>query len=299
VNDVVDAHCHVFVDAEVPVTPSVGAAAYEPPPVDVEDHARHLAESGCERGVLVQPSAYGSDHRCLLAALSARPAELRGVACIDLDTSDATLREMHDLGVRATRVQDGYPGGVPVESLVAIGQRVARLGWHVELWTDVRRHVDWLGDAVRSCPVPVVFDHLGYVPSDAGLDDPGVRLMLSLLEEGHAWVALSGLERLLPSGSEPGGVGFARAWERHEASIAARVSACVEAGADRLVWGTDWPHVGVRLPLPSGQEVRARLDRWVPDEATRRRILVDNPGRRYDLNRPGFRGGRTSATSSY
>jgi 2-pyrone-4,6-dicarboxylate lactonase len=280
---VVDAHCHVFVDAGVPATPRVGVAAYEPPPVDVNDHAIHLKRSGADCGVLVQPSAYGDDHSCLLAALRRRPAELRGVACINIDTPDAVLREMHELGVRATRVQDGFPGGVPVQSLVEIGKRVAPFGWHVEIWTDVRRHVDWLGDAVRRCPVQVVFDHLGYLPSDAGLDDPGVRLMLALLDEGHAWVALTGLERLLPPGTSVDDPGFANVWDRHEEAIAFRVRACVEVGADHLLWGTDWPHVGVALPLPSGQEIRERLVRWVPQEAIRSRILVDNPRLRYDF----------------
>jgi predicted TIM-barrel fold metal-dependent hydrolase len=75
-------------------------------------------------------------------------------------------------------------------------------------------------------------------------------------------------------------------WERHNEATAVRVRACVEAGADQLIWGTDWPHVGVKLPLPSGQEIRERLDRWVPEETTRSRILVDNPRRRYDFARP-------------
>lgn len=279
----IDAHCHVFVDPDVPSTPPVGDAAYAPPQVDAHDHARHLADAGCTRGVLVQPSAYGQDHRCLLAALRHRPGMLRGVACICLDTPEESLREMHAAGVRATRVQDSYPGGVPVEALVEIGERVAPLGWHIELWTDVRRHVTWLADAVRRCPVPVVFDHMGYVPSDVGLDQPALRLMLSLLEDGHALVALTGLERLLPDGAGAADPGFAATWERHEQFIAERVRTFVETRADRLLWGTDWPHVGVTLSLPSGQELRERLDRWVPDPAIRRQVLVDNAARRYDF----------------
>lgn len=287
----IDTHCHVFVDEEVPRTPLVEGAAYEPPRVDVGDHARELAASGCDRGVLVQPSAYGEDHACLLAALRRRPEALRGVVCAGLDTPAETLHAMHGLGVRATRVQDGYPGGVPVEALVEMGEAVAGLGWHLELWTDLRRHADWIGEAVRRCPVPVVFDHLGYVPSDVEPDHPALRTMLELLAEGHAWVALTGSERLFPGpgdlgadpGADPGDPDFAERWRRHEEALAARVEACVAANPDQLLWGTDWPHVGVRLPLPGSAALRERLERWVPDEQTRARILVDNPRRRYEF----------------
>ncbi|WP_100501602.1 amidohydrolase family protein [Geodermatophilus chilensis] len=277
----IDAHCHVFTADGVGPTPLVGGAAYQPPEVDVEDHAAHLATVDCDRGVLVQPSAFGTDHRCLLAALRRRPDRLRGVACVPVGTDPGALIEMHAAGVRGTRVQDGYPGGVPVEALVEVGEMVAPLGWHVELWTDVGRHLDRLGDAVRRCPVPVVLDHMGYLPSDVGTDHPAMRLVLELLAEGQVWVALSGLERLLPAGSDPADPGFPEVWRRHEESIAERVRAFVETRPENLLWGSDWPHVGVRLPLPDGGTVRARLDRWVPDPALRQMVLVDNPVSRY------------------
>lgn len=265
----------------------MGSAAYQPPQVAVGDHATHLASMGCDRGVLVQPSAYGDDHRCLLAALRSRPDHLRGVACVPLGTSRDRLALMHAAGVRGTRVQDGYPGGVPVESLVQVGEMVAPLGWHVELWTDVRRHVGWLGTAIRECPVPVVLDHLGYLPSDAGPEHPAVRLMHELLAEDQIWVTLSGLERLLPPGTGPEHPAWGEVWRRHEEAVAGRVRRLVQIRPQNLLWGSDWPHVGVQLPVPSGAEVRARLDRWVPDTATRTQILLDNPERRYDFSRHG------------
>lgn len=281
----IDTHCHVFTAAGVPETPLVGGAAYRPPRVDVDDHAAHLATVDCDRGVLVQPSAFGADHRCLLAALRARPHHLRGVACVPVDVSGDTLEEMHAAGVRGTRVQDGYPGGVPVEALAEVGSAVASLGWHVEVWTDLRRHVDHLADTVRRCPVPVVLDHMGYLPSDVGLDDPAMRVVLDLLADGLVWVTLSGLERLLPAGpnADPRAPGFAGEWRRHEDAITERVGAFVDTRPENLIWGSDWPHVGVQLPLPDGAEVRARLEAWVPDDDARRRILVDNPERRYDF----------------
>lgn len=277
----VDTHCHVFTDPAVPTTPVVGGAAYAPPAVDVEDHARMLAEAGCERGVLVQPSAYGQDHRCLRAALAARPDHLRGVACVDADTDPEELAELHALGVRATRLQDGYPGGVPVAELVRVGEAIAPLGWHLEVWTDLRRHVDTLARDVRDCPVPVVIDHLGYLPSDVGHDDPAMLMLLELLADDQVWVTLSGLERLVPAGVEPGRSGYAAAWDRHAAAIAERVALLAAVRPENLLWGSDWPHVGLTLPLPHPAEVRARAEEWLPDPETRRLVLQDNPARRY------------------
>lgn len=280
----IDTHCHVFVDDDVPDTPVVPGAAYRPPRVGVADHEAHLAAMGCDRGVLVQPSAYGQDHRCLLAALRRRPEALRGVACLPVGTPAEHLAAVHAAGVRATRVQDGFPGGIPVESLVEVGEMVAPLGWHVEVWGNVARHVDWLGEAVRRCPVPVVLDHLGSLPSDVGLQDPALRLVLDLLAEDQVWVTLSGVERLLLPLPDPADPGFSERWREHVAAIDARVHLLVETRPQNLLWGSDWPHVGLRLPAPDSAEVRSRLDRWVPDAAVRHQVLVDNAERRY-----GFR----------
>lgn len=282
----VDAHCHVFSATGVDPTALIGGAEYSPPMVSVEDHTRHLMAMGCRSGVLVQPSAYGtSDHRCLLASLRTRPDHLRGVVAIPPGTSVATIEAMHRAGVRATRVQDGYPGGVPVEALLEVAELVSPWGWHIEVWTDVRRHVKWLGGAIRRCSTPVMIDHLGYIPSDVPLDAPALRLMIELLSEGDLWVALSGLDRLLPAevARDPDSPGFEAAWARHEERITERVQAFVQACPSQLVWGTDWPHVGLKLPHPDGPTVRSRLDHWVPDLQIRHQILFDNAVRRYDF----------------
>jgi predicted TIM-barrel fold metal-dependent hydrolase len=57
---------------------------------------------------------------------------------------------------------------------------------------------------------------------------------------------------------------------------------------DRLVWGTDWPHVMAKWssPMPNDGELTDLLLRWIPDEAARRRILVDNPARLYGFSEP-------------
>ena len=63
--------------------------------------------------------------------------------------------------------------------------------------------------------------------------------------------------------------------------------AVVAAAPDRVVWGTDWPHPaaqGLKAPVPNDGDLADLLLEWVPDEAQRKRVLVDNPARLY-----GFR----------
>jgi len=51
------------------------------------------------------------------------------------------------------------------------------------------------------------------------------------------------------------------------------------------VWGSDWPHVLLEKTMPNDGDLVDQIAVWVPDEATRRRILVDNPERLYGFER--------------
>jgi predicted TIM-barrel fold metal-dependent hydrolase len=58
--------------------------------------------------------------------------------------------------------------------------------------------------------------------------------------------------------------------------------ALVAAAPDRCVWGTDWPHPNTEV-MPNDGDLADMLLDWIPDEATRRRVLTDNPARLYDF----------------
>src|SRR3954471_6120392 len=55
---------------------------YTPSDALLSDYRQMLDTLGVERGVLVQPSVYGTDNSALLDALKADPARLRGVAVV-------------------------------------------------------------------------------------------------------------------------------------------------------------------------------------------------------------------------
>ncbi len=111
-----------------------------------------------------------------------------------------------------------------------------------------------------------------------------MRLVLDLLADDQVWVTLSGAERLLPAGADPDSPDVRR---RHDDAIDARVEALVATRPQNLLWGSDWPHVGLGLPAPGTAEIHARLQRWLPDPQVRRTVLVDNPARRYGFPASG------------
>jgi predicted TIM-barrel fold metal-dependent hydrolase len=222
---------------------------------------------GVARGVLVQPSVYGFDNRCLLDALDAAGGRLVGVAVPSPDATRADLEAMHRRGVRAVRCNTLNPGGLGPEFVVGWAPLLADLGWHVELHVDLAPVAD-LAAFVERQGVPVVFDHMGRpAPGRARPDDPIERRLLALAREGACWVKLSGAYRLT-SAPAP--------WS----DVAPLAHAFLAAAPAACVWATDWPHVDTPAPVHPA-ELTATLDAWCPDPGARRALLVDNPTRLY------------------
>ena len=264
----VDVHAHVMTGRST----GVPGAAYAPFEAPVADFLAHLDGLGLAAGVLVTPSAYGTDNAVLVDALAAAPERLRGVAVVD---EGQDLVSLHRAGVRAVRVQDRFAGGAPVAALPDLLRRGASVGdrpWHVEVWTDPRDHLEVLAAGLATGRV--LLDHLGLIPAPRpGRSDPAIPVLRTLLGTGDCWVTLSGAYRLAP------GVPEAEAAER----LTARVEAVLDAAPDRVVWGSDWPYVAAPGPVPTADDHRAVLDTWLPDPDVRRRVLVDNPRRLYGL----------------
>jgi predicted TIM-barrel fold metal-dependent hydrolase len=59
------------------------------------------------------------------------------------------------------------------------------------------------------------------------------------------------------------------------------VGAIVEARPDHVVWGSNWPHGGIAVPMPNDGDLLDFLLTSVPDETIRKQILVDNPAKLY------------------
>jgi 2-pyrone-4,6-dicarboxylate lactonase len=284
-----DTHLHVFGPQQrYPLRPGVTTAPWW---ATWDAYHAIAGPLGLDRQVLVQPSLYGADNRCLLDALEAAGAgRARGVVQLDdsgTGPADRELDRWHALGVRGLRV-NCFPLGQARHSVQspmrpepgwteAVLPRLRRhgalareLGWHLDLLAPGWLVVEAL-PALRELPVNFVLAHLGLFPAREGPDQPGFRALLDLMTDGpgRCWVKLSGPYRI--SGQE----GFA--------DVGPMARALLAAAPDRVLWGTDFPHLSWTEELRTA-DMMALLHRLVPDSVERARVLVRNPAVLYEFD---------------
>jgi D-galactarolactone isomerase len=227
------------------------------------------ARLGLQRVVVVQPTAYGTDNACTLDAVAAL-GQARAVVAVTPETPIAELERLHAAGARGARAFLLKGGVVPWERLHALAERVAPLGWHVQMQFD-GGELPEREALIRDLPCPVVIDHVGRFHEPVPPDAAPARALLRLVESGRVWVKLSspyGTSRSGPPGYE---------------DVSAIARTLVTTAPERLVWGSNWPHPNAPEPKPDEAALLDLLDEWAPDEAVRRAILVENPARLYDF----------------
>ena len=264
--------CHVHIFGDPARYPTVQSRTYDPPPATVEDVGEMHRALGIERGVIVQATVYGTDHRLLLDGLNGRE-NFRGVAIVDDSVSDKELNRLHEAGVRGARFNlAGFLGIAPTRAVFERSiARIEELGWHAKIHGSGDELVD-RADWLRALRLPAVIDHLAGPDLRRGLDQPGCRLALDLLKQDNWWIMLSNGDRR-SAGGHP--------WD----DVIAFAQAYVAAAPDRTLWATDWPHVHyAKKSVPNDAELLELLYRYVPDPASRYKVLVDNPARLYGFD---------------
>lgn len=267
-----DCHMHIY-DTRFAPSPHWKQV---PPNAPVETYRRLQQRIGTSRTVVVQPSTYGIDNRCTVDALRQMGESARGVAVIDTDIGDAELDELDAAGVRGVRVNfvTPQPWGVTTAArLRSIANRVAPLGWHVQVFMTAEQIVQ-TRQVLESLPTLVVIDHLGRMPQPAGTAHAAFGVVCKLLERGRTLVKLSGAYM----GSPMGPPTYA------DNSSVAR--GYVKAAPERVIWGSDWPHP-TESEKPDDADLLDLLLDWAPDDPTRRAILVENPERLYGFPATG------------
>lgn len=260
--DSCDTHFHVF----EPGFAHVPDPLYTFPDGTLEQYLALTRRLGIRRMVLVQPTYYGTDNSLLLHVLRAAGPDCRAVARVEDDAGAEELDRLHAAGVRAIRLDLFARATWPTADLVTYVRRMAVLarqrGWHLQFYapgTVVRDLLPFLADLEDR----FVIDHMGYMKESDGLTQTDFDRLLRVMDGGRCYIKLSGPYRIAKDKplSVMGPIG----------------RALVAARPDRLVWGSDWPH------LPDGGrdtgELLNLLADWAPDEADRRRILVDTPAR--------------------
>jgi 2-pyrone-4,6-dicarboxylate lactonase len=263
-----DCHSHVFGPQDV--FPYLPNAAFIPPDALPQDYARMLRTIGCQRAVLVQPSIYGTDNRCMAAALTSGVFDFRGVAVVDESISDSELEALHRVGVRGVRINlSSKTAGLTLEQAPRLAERIKSLGWHLQFFVRIGR-LPSFEQVIAQLPVACVIDHFGHAPASGGVESPEFKALLRLARLEHVWFKLIGPYRISTQ------------WPLYP-DVAPLARALASVAPDRCVWGTDWPHPNTEY-MPNEGDLADALGEWLPDAETRRKVLADNPGRLYDFD---------------
>lgn len=266
-----DSHIHIFDTrfAEEPryIEPFRGATA--------TDYLHVQRKLGTHRVVIIQAKRYDTDNACLLDALAQLGDNARGIAVVSLDIDESTLRDLDSRGVRGLRFSVWNPADtvMTIDMLEGLARRIATLGWHVQLHMTGEQIVQNAA-LLRRLPCSMVFDHMIRLPPREAMRHPAWSVVQDLLQSGKCWIKLSGpyLNSVI------GGPDYPEA-----AAVAAELARCAP---ERLVWGSDWPHV---TELTAGRRIDTvhlleLFGQWVPSPELSKRILVENPARLYGFS---------------
>jgi predicted TIM-barrel fold metal-dependent hydrolase len=223
---------------------------------------------GLSTAIVVSPGGYGRNSAMLADVLAKHPQRLRGIALMRDDAPAAEFARLTRLGVRGLRMMSARRG-VHVPHLNRdTAARAHEHGWHVQFYphgTDIADYADQL----LALKNTVVLDHFASMPAEGGTEQPAMKAVLRMLDTGKVWVKLSGPMRCTS--------------ERPPyPSVTPLAHSLVAHAPERMVWGSDWPHVNLDgRDMPNDGDLLNLLAEWVPDSAVRNRILTQNANKLY------------------
>jgi predicted TIM-barrel fold metal-dependent hydrolase len=264
-----DCHHHIYDAVRFP-QPAKAPSPLQPN-ARVEEYRLLQRRLQTTRSVVVTPSAYVTDNRVTIDAIAKFGSRARGVAVVRADVTDAELKALGNGGVRGIRFSLTTPTGAAttMDMIEPLSKRVAALGWHIQ----INMTADQIAAAEslwNRLPSSIVFDHIGHIPGPEGTSHPAYTVMRRLIDKGRTWVKLS----VTYDNTADGPPGYA--------DILRLGQTLVKATPERLVWGSNWPHPN-ESQKPDDARLFDLMAQWAPDEATRHRILVENPAALYDF----------------
>lgn len=264
----IDCHAHIF--DRFDRYPLTAGRKYQPPLCTREAWLALHATLGVDRGVQVHGSPYGFDNSITYDFLRSYQGRFVAVAVVSPDVTEDELKRLDARGFRAARLMDQFATGATTDMLEAIARKVDPLGWHIEI--NIAQANDWVGMEPRlmKCPTPLVFDHLGRVRGNEGLDAPGFQVIRRMLaRRDDCWTKVASFYRLSDAGPP------------HYDDMRPFVEAVLRDRPDRCVWGTNWPHPGLTKFMPNDTDLLDLLETWLPNDAVREQLFVTNPAKLY------------------
>jgi D-galactarolactone isomerase len=162
------------------------------------------------------------------------------------------------------------PGGaLSWDQLHPMAERVSAFGWHVQLQLD-GRELPEREESLKKLKGTLVIDHVGKFLEPVPVDHPAFTVLRRLVDNGRTWVKLSAPYEVSKSGPP------------FFDDVGALAKILARQAPERVVWATNWPHpMKHGADKPDDAMLLDMLLDWVPDEAARRKVLVDNPARLY------------------
>ncbi len=261
-----DSHIHLF--GPVAKYPFAADSPYQAHEATPETFIALQNTLGLSTAVIVSPGGYGRDYSLLADTLTKYPARFRGIALLRDDVPSSEIARLTKLGVRGMRMMSHKRGQHVPNYSPEIAARVHEHGWHIQFYPHGTDIVDY-ADKLLALRNPIVLDHFASIPASGGTEQPAVKAVLRMLDSGKVWLKLSGPMRCTAEPPPyPSLTPLARLFAKH--------------APERMVWGSDWPHVNLDgMVMPNDGDLLDLLAEWVPDEAIRNRILVDNPNALY------------------
>jgi L-fuconolactonase len=232
----IDSHVHVWTlePDRYPWQQTLAHVPIPDEPATAEGLLGLMNEAGVDRAVLVQPSVYGWDNSYLCEWVGRRPDRFVGVCLVDPQSQGAAeelRRWCGDRGCRGVRINT-----IGSEDAAWVLDHIREPLWRTaeELETSVSfqmrpAHAAVVAELADRFPLlRVVADYLGPEAYRTGAGTAAVR---QLAARSNVWfkVIASG-----PDSTEP--YPFVDLWPLYEQAVAS-------FGPERLVFGTDFPHV--------------------------------------------------------
>ena len=269
--DACDSHVHIYDPRFKMKWPNLRAVT----DASVTQYRMLQQRLGTARVIVVQPAAYGIDNAVTVDAVAQLGIDnARGIAVLHPTVTDTELVALDKGGIRGLRftLHEPRTAVTSVDMIEPLAHRVGRLGWHVQLHLRGEQIVE-MADLIDRLPGTIVFDHMGRMPQPQGTRHPALAIVKREIDKGRAWVKLSGPYLDTQTGAP------------RYADVKAVARELAKHAPERCVWGSDWPHPTEPTDKPDDAVLLDLLQEWALDEATRRRILVDNPATLYGFQR--------------
>ncbi len=262
----IDCHCHILDPRAYPYRDD---AKYRPAGQEIGTEIQFTALCDAHRiehALLVGPnSGYGEDNRCLLGVIARGKGRFKGIAVVDNDASPEELVALRTRGIVGIAVNATYHGVEYYRDLKPLIGRLVEL----DMFLNIQVEGDQLADLmplIEDSDVKILVDHCGRPVLERGLAQRGFALLRALGRNDRAVVKLSGSAKFSHSAFP-----YEDTWPY--------IHALADSfGADRCLWGSDWPFLRAPERLDYGP-LLGLVDKLFPNAQQRRKLLWETPRR--------------------